>query len=316
VNIYSLLYFKEGTQAPVNLGKKSDIHDTYLANAFLLQQSLKNSKYTHKIITNSKSRIQNFINRTGQIIDFIEVDFKWQIPINIKFHEAHYKLELYEMFSSGSFGDQIMLVDTDLIFSDNSEKLLNIISKNEENIFVFDVKGIELNKDDQKEHEKAINYLLSYKIKSFNWYGGEFIVATPSAFKEITKGIKKYLPFYLDSLNLLPHQGDEMLLNTVLNSEIKFEVIDINNFIKGNAIMRYWSAGTHLPQRRFAEIQDSHILHFPADKPFLAKESFTKYNYKKFIKNYKKYLFFKAIFRSIFYFFRNSFKKKRYAPKS
>ena len=114
--LYGLLHVSEHQQHHVNLrGRRSPL-DTYLGCAALCGKTMALAGQPFRLITNAPDLLAS---RTKALdlppIDLAPHEFRWSVPNELRFHSAHYKLELYEAFGEGRFGDQVGLVDIDTV---------------------------------------------------------------------------------------------------------------------------------------------------------------------------------------------------------
>lgn len=321
INIYSLFYSdKFSTQKTIVNSHKDtkDPTDVYLKNAFVLQQSLNANGFGHQVLTNDGDIFDKFSKNYGRQISYIELPFSWKIPRDIKFYGAHFKLEVFQHLGTGLFGEKILFIDLDMIASPSFRDMAKILESLQSEVIVYyDVSKIEFSDDLAIKHMSAIEFLSERDCNRKFWAGGEFIFASAPGYKVLSECCVELMPKYLDNYEVMPHVGDEMIMNAAINLvSNKYKCIDVDSLQMGNPVVRFWSAGTAKRLERFSSYTDVSLYHFPADKDFIARHFNDKYNFQGLIKMYRKSLLVKSILRHIFYVIKRIVVgTKRYAPR-
>jgi len=320
INIFSLFYSDRFSSIakPVNSNRKHSNHnDIYLKNAFLLQKSLADVGIHYAVITNDGKLFDDFFQKYGYKINYQVVCFSWKIPTNIKFYGAHFKLELFEKFGTGAFGEKILLLDLDMIATPKIKDLLTKLEDLKNNTLVYyNVASIEFDFQQKREHQNGVKIFTEKVIPPFFWAGGEFIFGSVDCFKNLSLACKNILPVYFSYCDRLPHVGDEMVVNVVFNQlKGSINLTEVGQLGLINPVVRFWSAGTSVDLPGFDSFKDVCLFHLPADKEFLSYQSSKDFNYKDILLNYRRLVFKKSLFRRIFYMFSNINSAKRYPPK-
>jgi hypothetical protein len=192
----------------------------------------------------------------------IEEKFVFELPKNTKFFAAHYKVELFKMFGSGTFGDEVGLVDIDTVMTSS----IAFPAFEPGTLLAYDITAQILPEFGAPRVRADLERVAGQAIKSCRWFGGEFLFGHASTFKKLANAISQIWPRYLDHIQTLHHTSDETLISTVL-AQGELDVLDAGS--KG-LIARWWTARTGYLQQPFSEIKRRNILHLPSDKPFLA----------------------------------------------
>jgi hypothetical protein len=123
------------------------------------------------------------------------------------------------------------------------------------------------------------------KIAEPHWYGGEFIAGPSEAFASLQKAIEECLPRYVPLIPELHHVGDEMVVSAAIHVARRGGLKVENVGVSGH-IVRWWSAATLHRQRGLREIISASLLHLPADKSFLARDSGRQAGTQSFLDDY------------------------------
>ena len=102
-------------------------------------------------------------------------------------------------------------------------------------------------------------------------------MATAAGFAILAASIRKYWPNYLTARGRLRHEGDETIVSAAISSASEDGLIKVIDADCDGGVARWFTSQTHMPKRTLNQIENRSLLHFPADKDFLAsyrKESF------------------------------------------
>lgn len=275
IQLFSLLYVAEFADGhPVNLSsREKDPIEVYVKCAILLAKSLKYFGYEFTLLTNNLNRVDSVLKRVGYALCVKEIAFARQVPPNIKFHSAHFKLDVFDYFATLPEEYLYGLIDLDVVMVD--KMFLPESNPKEATLYVYDISGAEIESFGQAALVSSISKVANCKMEKAFWYGGELIIGAPNAFSKLSEIISTIWPNYLSALSALHHIGDEMLVTTAIAFFEKQGgvVKDVGVMYQGGAkpvVARWWSARTPYAQRRFSQV-DVSILHLPADKSVLAK---------------------------------------------
>ena len=320
IKIYSLFYSDSssiGRALENGNNATKDTREIYLKNAYLLQRSLAEVGFDHQVLTNDGSAFDDFSQNYGCDISYIELPFTWEIPRNIKFYGAHYKLEAFHHIGSGSLGEKILFIDLDMVATPSFPALIKVMDTlDSKSILYYDVSPIELTDDLLNDHCQAIEFLSGKKLVEPIWAGGEFIFASAAGFRALSESSLELMPNYFHNSETMPHVGDEMVLNSVINFLVaEWDFVEVGCLLAGNPVVRFWSAGTAKKLNGFSKYTGVSLYHFPADKEFIGRHFNQPYDFLEFIQKYKKMLLIKSISRHIYYLMLKVLGLKRYAPK-
>jgi hypothetical protein len=238
----------------------------YLLCAIQLHQSLKRAGILLSVITNDKNYLLKLMS-FNFTLDFVELDFTLEVPEDVKFYSAHYKIETYKYLSTLN-EEYVGLIDCDVTCINKiNTALQNIIDQKlplyyditDQMVPAFGLERII--KDKQK---------ISGKPSIGLWAGGEFFSGTPSFFAELYKSIDLIKEVYFKHYKSLFHEGDEMLTSIAIENMLAGgkPVYDAGNL---GVITRYWSINTRHHQKSFNAYKECLLLHLPADKEFLSR---------------------------------------------
>src|SRR5262245_61277001 len=113
--IYGLLYIDAQGNKNVNLRGAVD-PNIYILCASLCLKTFRALGTVFRIITNNEEFVRRRLERLG--LDDIVVfghDFPSIVPKNIPFYTAHFKLDIFNAFGRGVFGERIGLIDLDTV---------------------------------------------------------------------------------------------------------------------------------------------------------------------------------------------------------
>jgi hypothetical protein len=112
------LYVDEAKTNSVNLRRGTNAIDTYLRCASLCAASVKFQGYEFRLVTNKRTLLESRIEALSiSPLEIADVAFSLDVPAQLKFHAAHFKLEIYAMFGKGIFGSAIDLIDVDTVMT-------------------------------------------------------------------------------------------------------------------------------------------------------------------------------------------------------
>jgi len=261
---YGLLYISKKDSTPnLNYRYRKNRVFIYSKNAENLFFTLKKINYEFLIVTNKPNIVKKFVSDE---IKIKKIKFVRKVPKSISFFSSHFKLDLYKYLSNKSGYNGIL--DLDMILINNfSDKFLKLIGKTNMVMNLNDNKNKKYNKT-IKNSLKLCNNLSS---NDSYWYGGEFIIGNKNFYKKIYNYSKLHIKNYLSNLDKVHHHGDEMLLNSALQTikhNKKKTFVDISN---RKVIARYWTINTFHKQKKIEYYLNHSLLHLPSDKKFLSK---------------------------------------------
>lgn len=281
-----ILHVADTVQHPVNLGRsiRSPI-DVYLRCAALCSRSFAAQGTSFTLITNAPDALRA---RASQL-DLSDLPiaghaFRWAIPAGLRFHSAHYKLELIEAIGWGQFGPTALLVDIDTVLL----KPFALPPLPHAGLLAYDI-GHEIFVHADWPVAKDLAAVAGRTLSRPRWWGGEFLAGTSNGFARLATAIGDHWERYLDLAERLHHVGDEMLVSVALNllDDDGFAIVDAG--VSGG-VLRWWSARTTFPQPRLRDVADRSLWHLPADKPFLAEQLARPFDAARFRSDYCRHM--------------------------
>lgn len=269
----------------VNLAHGHDPLDVYLRCAALCWRSFRYGGYEWELVTDDRDRLLRRCAALGIAgLPIREEVFAWEVPGDLRFRSAHYKLELLTKFGSGDYGDYPALVDLDAVCLGSLPP--GICS--EDALVGYDLTPVAAAGATAAEVAASLA-VLSGRDCSAEWWGGEFIMGPAGRFAELAEHIAIFWPRYLEASSAMVHVGDEMVLTAALQA-FRGDGGTVKDGARLRAIARYWSARTTQAFPPFREVEACAILHLPADKPFLADYPADAFNPEGFVRSYRRYL--------------------------
>ena len=274
-HLYGLLYFDDVPERYVNLRAQNALA-TYALNAVTLAKSAEVCGQAFTLVTNDTARIERVLHTASLkgALDLREHQFSLDVPANIPFRSAHYKLELIRAFGTGDFGDVPALVDLDIV-------LLRALTLPDANAFyAYDISRQMWGAQPDPHAIDSLERLTGRRIECPRWFGGEFTAGPANLFGQLAEAIEPIWHRYIASGNLY-HHGDEMVLSAALNSlrDSGFPLADAGS---ADLIARWWSRRTTNAMPPLDQALNAAVLHLPADKNWLAEQAHREFSAARF----------------------------------
>jgi hypothetical protein len=290
---YGLLYIDEKQRHHTNIRGGGDPLDVYLRCASLCARSVAQQGYSFRLVTNDRRRIETGLRQLGIAIpDVLEQEFKLNVPPNLPFRTAHFKLELYEFLGSGRLGDHAGVIDVDSVMVAPIDfpplppgKLLG-----------YDITDQIIGEYGCDDVCSDIERVSGARPSECRWFGGEFLFGHAESFRELATSIFRLWPNYVARIGELHHIGDEMLVAAAI-SEGRLAMIDAGQL---GIVVRWWTARTNFKQMPFDTAVRRSILHLPSDKTFLARAADAEYSPGSFIADFRREAGAKLMRRKLF----------------
>ena len=290
---YSLLYIDQVRNRNINLAAGSDPIDIYLACASLCAKTFRLSGESFCLITNDTNEVQRRLERLGLgDLPFVSFEFLLQVPQEIPFYSAHFKLDLFRGFGSGEFGRRVGFVDLDTV-------LLRGLPKRGD-LGVYDISDQVVPIYKQHRITADLNKVSGKSIPEARWYGGEFLSGSASMFRIISTYVEEFWENYIQNVASLVHVGDEMVMSAALNCA-RLDGVSLVDYGELGSVARWWTSRTQHQQHPFDAIKRSALLHLPADKLFLAKQAKSPFETEAFLRKFRAYARRRCIPRRILY---------------
>ena len=269
--------------------KELNFHDRiniFLSCAALLNKSL---AYNHvgelNILTNDSKFVSSSLANLGCSINVIELTFSLQVPRDINFYSAHYKIDVFKWLGNRPGDEVLFLLDNDMVCTGPMPQVLKNIMEADYTVKKFPMLiynmpryfGDRMVTDKQKVDSSQIHGL---------WAGGEFIAGTATAFAELYKEVVNIQDGYWNNYHSLFHQGDEMLTSVALENlfyRSSFPILDAHGL---GLVKRFWSILNNSPYYK----EHYWFAHFPYDKGMISSLNLATINSNDdFIRSYKSY---------------------------
>ena len=273
ITFYGLLHIAKGEKSAANgRSKKFDLQiETYLMNAVNLAYSLESKGIEFVLLTNQLATIDCHLNELGLIDRFQvkQIDFTTHVPTGTSFYSAHFKIDVFEYLGSLPADRYVGAIDLDTIaIGEISPHFQNLIR--EKVPIIYDITDQVTPVFGRDRMLQDLQKLLP-SINEVRWSGGEFITGTPDFFKSLATEISKIYDRYINAIDSLHHQGDEMLTSVAL-AELRHQ----GKFTFGDGgdlgiVGRFWSYPPKHVQPSFRHFENLFLLHLPSDKQFLAQ---------------------------------------------
>ena len=292
LEFYGLMIAPLESDTSINLAGEASILDAYLRCAAVCHASFAYHGYRWTLVTDAPDRIVEGYERLGLEAPPVRaVDFAWEVPSDLRFRAAHYKLELLQRFASGAYGDRVGLVDLDTICI----AVLPPIVTDHGALVGYDMSEAQKRSPATSASVESLR-ALGVPTDQPRWWGGEFVVGDKEHFASLGEHLTQLWPRYLANEAAMAHVGDEMILTAAM-MRLEADEIELRDGGAGKAIARFWSARTLAPFPRFGAAREASILHLPADKPFIARHAGQPFSPDGFLSGYERYLRRKTLLR-------------------
>jgi hypothetical protein len=266
---YSLLYIDEASNQNPNLIAATDPIDVYILCACLCSKTFRGAGSSFRLITNNEAYVKSRL-RALRLDDVAVVAYAFALPVpkNIPFYSAHFKLDIFKAFGSGTFGGQTGFVDLDTV-------LLRRLPSSDA-LAVYDISDQVFAAYNRDRVVSDMEKISGRRLSDARWYGGEFVMGSAAAFCAISQYVESCWPRYVRCFPTLHHVGDEIIMSSALNMA-RADGVRIIDYKETCLVARWWTARTRHKQEAFDAVRGAALLHFPADKVFLAKQA--RYNF-------------------------------------
>jgi len=292
VHLYGLLYVDEhDVSVNVRVRQQSARLAMYVANAVNLARSLRRFGHGFTLLTNTREALERYCPGLLQAhgVPVRQIEFTTEVPRNIPFYSAHFKLDALRHMAAQSHEDYVLLLDLDIECIRPLPAAADVVVQG----------GLALAYDitDQVrpaygEARIAADLALMAGIPLPPcWYGGELLGGTPAFFARLNTVIDGLWPRYVKEHQSLHHQGDEMLVSAALGL-VRLDGTPLYDAGKLGLVARWWSQQPRHPQLPFAAVaSDTALLHLPQDKLHLARRgqaAGTPYGLAAFARSYRR----------------------------
>jgi hypothetical protein len=278
---YGLLYVDDEQKKNPNIRGIDNPLDIYLRCAGLCARSVAYHGYSFRLVTNEGLRIRRRLRELGVMqIDVLEQEFTLNVPENVKFRAAHFKLELYSVLGSGRFGDHVGVIDIDSAMT----RPIYFPPLPPGTMLVYDITDQVLAEYGSEKVSSDLERVSGTHLSECKWFGGEFLFGHAISFRRLADSVFRIWPKYIQHVECLHHVGDEMLVAASIPSA-NLELMDAGQL---GFVARWWTARTKFKQMPFDAVATRSILHLPSDKKFLAASADIEFCPKEFIARFKR----------------------------
>jgi len=299
ISAFGLLHVADDVQHPVNLDRSAGSPiDVYLRCAAQCARSFTAQGMAFTLVTNSPDVLRVRAQELGlEELSIAGHAFQWAIPAGLRFHSAHYKLELIEAIGEGRFGSAALLVDIDTVLL----KPFKLPPLPHDGLVAYDI-GAEIFVHTDWPVHRDLEAVAGRPLAEPRWWGGEFLAGTSAGFVRLAATIADRWQSYLLQAGTLHHVGDEMLVSAALNI-LAQDGFTIVNAGRPGGVLRWWSARTTFSQPRMRDVADRSLWHLPADKPFLARQVKRPFIVERFVEDYRWTMARKSLARQVYTLF-------------
>lgn len=282
VGFYTLLYIADFESLRLSrttvCGEKRIL--VYLRNCNTLASTLaRNGMGELTVLTNNAQ----YLNGLKQTYDFsfqiTEISFSLNVPPDIGFYSAHFKIDAYRYLGMLS-SDYSFLLDNDMVCaSPMPDCMKRLVERQAAVYYAFPIRDVE-------KHDVSIMRQIEPNIVSGQWVGGEFIGGTDKFFSRLYSIIISFADRYFQMKDLVFHQGDEMLTSIAIEKMVmENECLLVEG---GNIGLSYRYYSIH--ENRPLTFYKSWFYHLICDKSFLANpEVAVCQNNEAFLTMYERY---------------------------
>ena len=287
IHFYGLLHIADND---ININFKPKSNDEkvkiYIKNSELLAKSLLDDNIKYTLLTNNKKKLDKIY--TSPILNIKEINFKTKIIKGSHFYPCYYRIDVFNYLSKQK-NQFSFLIDLDIVLIRSVIKKIQKLAK-KKNVLVNEITDLILPAYGFDRINFEFSLLKNKKWKK-KWYGADFIAGSNLFFENLYKSIKPIYKKFQKNFDELKNQGDELFLSSAIEEIIyknKFNFIDARS---KKIIGRYWSVPRKHYQESFGKIFKNNMVHFLADKEFLANYENENFSKEKFVNDYKNYNF-------------------------
>lgn len=237
------------------------------------------------VVTNDKKTLRESLERIGyECVNVIEILFTLDVPRDIPFYSAHFKIDVYRYFAQRPDNEYSILVDGDVVcMREFCEEFYSITDEGLPMVYYLDGYGGSQKMRDVKKIVSDVSWM--------PWTGGEFIGGKNDFFAMLYDAIMKFKDAYWKVVNDgLFHVGDEMLTSIAVQRLRRKAVCPVDAKVF-SVVHRYWSIHEH------KSLSDYHVslMHLPGDKVFFKGVDLDSNNISQLLKGYNTYTFIQRI---------------------
>ena len=300
IRLFTVLYIDETQIQHSSVGKGAlPTKDVYIGCASSLLASCSRYGVRVEILTNQPAYVNAQLRRFGAPEIAMSANFSRNVPKDIPFYAAHFKLDAIRQLASGAFGSYIGLIDNDVVMLDLPA--VDLAAWADNRLFIYDISKTVLEEYGAERVQSDLRRVAATDLRSTQWYGGEFISGSCAAFQILSERIERLWPTYKALTGVLHHVGDEMIVSAALNDLVDDGAIRLTDVGDEHYrwISRWFSTRSRFRQMPLSHHLGSSMLHLPADKRFIAASVARPFEPDPFISHYRKHVRRKLLLRKV-----------------
>lgn len=214
-----------------------------------------------------------------------QMDTTLDVPVGIRFYEAHFKLDAFQHIARRNDGKYHILVDSDVLCINGLPESLAVLVRNGIPSY-YDVTAASFPFAGEAKTIADKERLM--RKESFGLCtGGEFHGGRCEYFQMLYDASMRYWGLYKENYQSLSSNGDEMLTSCAVEELMRSgqTIVDVGTL---GGIARYWSVPTAHIDKPLEANYRCFLIHLPADKSFLSSRP--KYSPELFPAEYVEYI--------------------------
>lgn len=192
-----------------------------------------------------------------------------ELPKNMPFYAAHFKLDLMDQVAETLPADTMMLLlDADMVaLLPLDQDLIGRCAQ--AGLGVFDISDQVFPAYGSERVVADLEIVADQRLMNPRWYGGEFLLATPASLRRLVPRARASYARYLSESEHLSHHGDEAFISAALNalSDEGQVLIEVGAY---QAVGRHWPGNNYRDLRWF---RCCSFVHLPGGKALLEREA-------------------------------------------
>ena len=245
---------------------------SYARQALCLNRSLLRAGMPRlTLFTNAPDLVESFCSAepAAQRPNVVELITSINVPRNIEFYGAHFKLDLLEQVANMLKPNTLlMLLDSDIVAMEPlDQELLQRCS--DVGVGAFDISDQVFPAYGSDCVIRDLEIVAGRHLLNPRWFGGEFLISTPAFLKTLVPRARAHCERYVQHIARLQHHGDESFVSAALNTlaDEGQQIVELGAY---QAIGRHWTGNTHRDLRWF---QHCSFVHLPDGKALIERES-------------------------------------------
>lgn len=245
---------------------------SYVSQAICLNNSLRRVGMPRlTIMTNAPALVAQRLDsmETAHRPALMTLNATIELPKNTPFYAAHFKLDLMDQMADSLPADtMLLLLDADMVALRPLER--NLITRcAEAGIGAFDISDQVFPPYGSERVVADLEIVAGKRLRNPRWYGGEFLLATPAALRQLVPRARASYARYIRESGQVKHHGDEAFISAALNALVDEGqgLIEVGAY---QAVGRHWPGNNYRDMRWF---RCCSFVHLPGGKALLEKEA-------------------------------------------